>query len=63
MSTRLRRPSRITDTWLLAFIENPEACLWPEVRSMARELLERRRKDYAEAVRIRSNWEKLEHLL
>jgi Lon protease-like protein len=58
-----RRPSRITDTWLLEFIEHPESCMWPEIRSMARELLERRRKDYAEAVRIRANWEKLEQQL
>lgn len=60
MSAIVKRPSRITETWLIAFIEDPEACLWPEVRSMARELLERRRKDHAEAIAIRSNWERLE---
>jgi hypothetical protein len=56
----VRRPSRITDTWLIAFIEDPEGCLWPEVRSMARELLERRRAAYADAVKVRSSWERLE---
>jgi hypothetical protein len=56
----LSRPSRLTDTWLAEFIERPEECLWPEVRSMARELLTRRRADYSDAVRVRTNWEKLE---
>jgi hypothetical protein len=55
----IRRPSRITETWLLHFIEHPDQVLWPEVRSMAKELLERRRKDHAERVAIRSNWERL----
>jgi hypothetical protein len=41
-----RRPSRITETWLMHFIENPEQVLWPEVRSMARELLASRRRQY-----------------
>jgi hypothetical protein len=56
----VRRPARITDTWLLEFIANPDAVLWPEVRSMARELLERRRAAYTEAVRINTSWAKLE---
>jgi hypothetical protein len=46
------RPSRITETWLQHFIDNPDEVLWPEVRSMARELLKLRREAHAAAIKF-----------
>jgi hypothetical protein len=50
-----RAKSRVADCWLSVFLEDPERALWPEVRSMARELIEaRRRLAIIDAMRIYS---------
>lgn len=37
-----RLKSRVSDQWLEVFEADPQRALWPEVRSMARELIQAR---------------------